>query len=119
MAVFELKIREVENIGKVIKVLRAFDPTLSIGDIRKRIDEYDFLVEYDLLHWEATEDLDGIDRISRFKSLIRALEDSGAMVDIFENKRFIGKMLFDNRVQMLREIAQEVAEDIEREVGEE
>ena len=39
---------KTEGTGtKVISILRKFDPSLSIGEIRKRMQEDDFVVKYD------------------------------------------------------------------------
>ena len=115
---FALKIREVENMAKVVKTLRAFDPSLSIGEIRKRISENDFVVEYDLLHYDISEEMEGIDRISRFKKLIRTLEECGAKVDIYDEDELISRTLFNNSMVMLREIDQETQEAVDREAEE-
>jgi hypothetical protein len=55
--VYKLKIKTVDKISKVIPILRRFDNSLSIADIKKRIAENDYVVEYDLLHWEITEEM--------------------------------------------------------------
>ena len=57
MSIYRLKIKNIDNTSKTIPVLRRFDPSLSIADIRKRIEEGDYVVEYDLLHWEITEEI--------------------------------------------------------------
>ena len=95
MSVYALKIKVDGNGSKVISILRKFDPSLSIGEIRKRMQCNDFVVEYDLLHWDITEEMAGIDRISKFEKLIQSLEECGAR----------------------REIADEVDEDMDREVA--
>ncbi|MBR2805167.1 MAG: hypothetical protein IKE18_00130 [Oscillospiraceae bacterium] len=115
---YALKIREAENMSKVIKTLRAFDPSLSIGEIRKRISENDFVVKYDLFHWDITEEMEGIDRISRLKNLIRTLEECGTKVDIYDEDELISRTLFNNSMVMLREIEQETQEAVDREAEE-
>ena len=73
MSVFALKIRVDGNVSKVISILRKFDPSVSIGEIRRRIKEDAYVVKYDLLHWDITEEMAGVDRISEFEGLIRSL----------------------------------------------
>ena len=115
MSVYALKIR-IEGTGsKVISILRYFDPSLSIGEIRKRIKEDDFPVKYDLLHWDVTEEMAGVDRISKFESLIRALEECGAKIEIYRGDELISREFFENSMQTLREISAEVEEDMDRE----
>jgi hypothetical protein len=118
MSSYKLKIQAETAGTKVISILRKFDPSLSIGEIRRRIQENDYAVEYDLLRWEVTEELAGVDRISRFEGLIRALEECGAGVAIYNGDRLEDKEMFGNSMQMLREIRCEVEEDMEREAEE-
>lgn len=117
-AIYRLKIKTEGNSSRVISILRKFDPSISIGEIRKRIAEDDFVIEYDLLHWDITEEMAGIDRISRLKSLIQSLEGGGASVMIYDEDELIDKEIFENRMVMLREIEQEVNEDMDREAEE-
>ena len=47
MSKYALKIKTEETGTKVISILRKFDPSLSIAEIRKRMQEDDFVVKYD------------------------------------------------------------------------
>ena len=115
MSVYKLKIKTVDKISKVISILRRFDNSLSIADIKKRIAENDYVVEYDLLHWEITEEMAGTDRISTFKTLIQAIEGCGASVSIYDEDELINRTYFENSMRRLEEIKREVEEDIDRE----
>ena len=115
MSVYALKIKVEGNGSKAISILRRFDPSLSIGEIRKRMQSDDFVVKYDLLHWDVTEEMAGIDRISKFESLIQLLEECGAQIEIYNGSELISREFFKNSMQMLREIADEVDEDMDRE----
>ena len=117
MSIYALKIK-IEGTGsKAISLLRKFDPSLSIGEIRKRMQKDDFVVKYDLLHWDITEEMTGIDRITKFENLIQSLEDCGAKIEIYNGAEPISKAFFENSMQMLREIADEVDEDMDREAA--
>ena len=113
MSIYALKIKVDGNGSKVISILRKFDPSLSIGEIRKRMQSDDFVVKYDLLHWDITEEMAGIDRISKFEKLIQSLEECGASVEIYKGNELVSKEFFGNNMQMLREIADEVEEDMD------
>lgn len=119
MSVYALKIKVEGNGSKAISILRRFDPSLSIGEIRKRMQSDDFVVKYDLLHWDVTEEMAGIDRISKFESLIQSLEECGAQIEIYNGSELISREFFKNSMQMLREIADEVGEDMDREAADE
>jgi len=47
MSIYALRIKTEGTGTKVISILRKFDPSLSIGEIRKRMQEDDFVVKYD------------------------------------------------------------------------
>ena len=115
MSVYALKIKVEGNGSKAISILRRFDPSLSIGEIRKRMQSDDFVVKYDLLHWDITEEMAGIDRISKFESLIQSLKECGAQIEIYNGSELISRDFFKNSMQMLREIAAEVDEDMDLE----
>ena len=117
MSLYALKIRTEGNSSKVISILRRFDQSLSIGEIRKQMQANDFVVKYDLLHWDITEEMAGIDRISKFKSLIQSLEECGAQVEIYGGDELISREFFENSMQTLREISDEVDEDMDREAA--
>ena len=59
----------------------------------------------------------GIDRISKFESLIQSLEECGARVEIYNGNELVSKEFFGNSMQMLREIADEVEEDMDCEAS--
>lgn len=117
MSVYALKTKVDGNGSKVISILRKFDPSLSIGVLRKRMQSDDFVVKYDLLHWDITEEMAGIDRISKFEELIQSLEECGARVEIYKGNELVSKEFFENSMQMLREIADEVEENMDREAA--
>ena len=117
MSVYAIKIRIEGNGSKVIPILRRFEPSLSIGEIRKRMQSDDFVVKYDLLHWDITEEMAGIDRISKFESLIQSLEEYGAQIEIYNGDELISKEFFENSMQILRDIADEVDDDMDREAA--
>ena len=117
MSVYAIKIRIEGNGSKVIPILRRFEPSLSIGEIRRRMQSDEFVVKYDLLHWDITEEMAGIDRISKFESLIQSLEEYGAQIEIYNGDELISKEFFEKSMQMLREIADEVDEDMDREAA--
>ena len=118
MSIYKLKIKDTDNIIKIIPIIRRFDSSLSIADIKKRIAEDDYLVEYDLFHWDITEEMEGVDRISKLKDLIQAIEGTGASVSIYEEDELIDRTYFENRMISLEEISQEVEEDMDREAEE-
>lgn len=66
MDIIQLKIEKDSSVASYIKIIRKFDDSLSIGTIKQRIDQGDFVVEFDLEYYDALEDINEIDRKSFF-----------------------------------------------------
>ena len=92
-----------------------FDSSLSMGEIKKRITENDYVVQYDLTHWDITEDMEGIDRIASFENLVSMLQNVGAAVSVYNADELLMPELFHNKMVTLREIRDEVKKDMDRE----
>lgn len=66
MDIIQLKIEKDSSVASYIKIIRKFDDSLSIGTIKQRIDQGDFVVGFDLEYYDALEDINEIDRKSFF-----------------------------------------------------
>ena len=112
---YKLKIDDQGNMAKVISIIRKFDSSLSMGEIKKRITENDYVVQYDLTHWDITEDMEGIDRIASFENLVSMLQNVGVEVSVYNEDELLMTELFHNKMVTLREIRDEVEKDMDRE----
>lgn len=88
MDVIQLKIEKDNSMIKYIKIIRKFDSSLSVGVIKQRMEENDFVVSFDLDYYDVVEDINGIDR----------------------------KEIFNNWLETLNKISQQVEYDIDREL---
>ncbi len=113
--VYKLKIDNQGNTTKAISIIRKFDSSLSIGEIKRRITDNDYVVQYDLTHWDITEEMEGIDRIASFDNLISMLKSVGAEVSVYDEDELLTPELFHNKMVTLREIRDEVERDMDRE----
>ena len=113
--VYKLKIDDQGNMAKVISIIRKFDSSLSMGEIKKRITENDYVVQYDLTHWDITEDMEGIDRIASFENLVSMLQNVGVAVSVYNEDELLMPEFFRNKMVTLREIRDEVEKDMDRE----
>lgn len=118
MNLIQLKIEKDNSIVKYIKIIRNFDSSLSMGVIKKHIEEGDFVVGIDLEYYDVVEDINGIDRKEIFRAMIEELCQAGARISIYEEGELITMELFDNRLESLAIIRQQVEYDIDRELGE-
>lgn len=119
MDLIQLKIRKDSNMIKYIKPIRKFDNSLSVTTIKKRIEHDDFVVEFDLEHYDVLEDINDMDKKETFRSLIAELYNLEAKVRIYQNGELISLELLDNWLETLNGIDIETERDIERELGEE
>ena len=92
---------------------------MSIGTIKQRIDENDFVMGYDLERYDISEDIDGneIDGKKIFRDILEELRRAGARISIYQDGDMISMEILDNRLKMSDEIRQQVEWDIARELG--
>ena len=119
MGFIQLKIGKDSSITKYIKIIRKFDNSLSIGTIKQRIDENDFVMGFDLECYDVSEDINGneIDRKKIFRDMLEELCQAGARIFIYQDGEMISMEILDNWLKTLDEISQEVERDIYRELG--
>ena len=119
MDFIQLKIEKDSSITKYIKIIRKFDNSLSIGTIKQRIDENDFVTGFDLECYDVSEDINGneIDRKKIFRDMLEELCRAGARISIYQDGEMISMEILDNWLKTLDEISQEVERDIYRELG--
>lgn len=115
MDLIQLKIKKDNSLVKYIKIIREFDSSLSVSDIKQRIDENDFVVGFDLHYYDVLEDINGIDRKKIFRDMIEALYEAGAHISIYQNGELSSIELLDNWLQTLDEIMQQAEKDMDRE----
>ena len=114
-----VKIENYENILKYVSMIRKYGDKRSIADIKSRITENDYVLEYDRYSsYDAYDDLYEIDRGKLFREFLDKLTSAGAKLAIYENDEEISLEYLDNIFQRYEEIEKEVEEDIERELGE-
>lgn len=104
MDLIQLKIEKDSSAVKYIKIIREFDNSLSLGDIKRRIDENDFAVEFDLEDLDVLDELNDVDRKREFRGMIDSLINAGAKVTIFHNGDEESLEFLDNWLDTLDEI---------------
>lgn len=91
---------------------------MSIGELKKKIDNNDFIIEYDILKYDILEYLKDIDRKEQIENLVNDLIKSDAKLEIYFDSYELSLKIFYNYLNRLREIELEVEKDIERETAE-
>lgn len=113
MDIIQLKIKNEGSIAKYIKIIREFDASLSMSDIKRKIETGDFAVEFDLEYYDTLEDLNGVDKKKIFRGLIGKLTEVGAEVSVYHNGELSSVELLDNWLGSLDEISRQTETDIE------
>lgn len=107
MDLIQLKIKKDNSAVKYIKIIREFNSSLSMGDIKRKIDENDFAVEFDLESFDMLDELIGIDRKREFRGMIESLKNAGAKITIYHNGDEESLEFLDNWLDTLDEIDRE------------
>lgn len=115
MDLVQIKIQKDERAIKYIKIIREFDSSLSMGDIKRKIEEDDYVLEFDLEYFDVLEDLNEIDRKKIFRATIDDLCQAGAQIAVYQNGELSSIELLDNRLAALEEIRRETDIDMDRE----
>lgn len=118
MDLIQLKIKKDDSLVKYIKIIRKFDSSLSISDIKQKIEKNDFVVGFDLEDYDVLEDLNDLNEIDRrkiFRDMIDELYEAGAQISIYQNGELISIEYLDNWLESLEEISQQVKSELDRE----
>ena len=115
MDIIQLKIEKDNSVASYIKIIRKFDDSLSVGTMKQRIDNGDFVIGFDLEYYDALEDINEIDRKKLFRQMMEELCWAGAKISIYQDDERISIDTLDNRLETLDIISQQVENDIDRE----
>lgn len=115
----QLKIKKDDHLTKYISLIRKYDPSLSIADIKTRIERSEYVIEHDFVpKYDFCDEISGVDRNVLFRELISKLLSYGAQIEILKNGSVISVEYLDNRIATAKEIEKEILLDIDRELGE-
>lgn len=115
MDIIQVKLQKDGSLMKYIKIIREFDSSLSMGDIKRSIEDGDFAVEFDLEEYDVLDDLNGVDRKQEFRSMLDVLINAGAKLEIYRNDELSSMEFLDNWLESLEITRRQVEEDIDRE----
>ena len=96
-----IKIEKDANTVKYIKLIRDYDKTISIGDIKRKIDSGDYVIEFDpfgySLYDESVKNISEKQYIKRFYKLVQELQKAGAIITVFDEDGDSGGIQFLKR----------------------
>ena len=105
--IVQLKLEKDLKVVKYITLIRKFDPTISIGQIKNNIENNSYVVSFDLHYLDVLEDLQGIDRKLLFRNLIYQLISEGAQLSIYVDDESCTLEYLDNLLNRMQEIREQ------------
>lgn len=118
MEIVGIKLIKDDNFVKYIKPIKDINAMLSIGEIKNRILNNEYVIEFDLMGDVHEQIRLGIDQYTinlNFVNNLKDLELLGAKIEVFLNDELITMEKLVDKIKFLKEIEQEVEEDIDRE----
>jgi len=88
MEILKVMIENDNNIIKYVEMIRKFDQSISISEIKRRIMDGDFVLIYDLDYYELIEDISQIEKELEIWNFLKQLEIEGAKISIYLNDRY-------------------------------
>ena len=118
MEIVGIKIVRDDNFVKYIKPIKDINAMLSIGEIKNRILNNEYVIEFDLMGDVNEQIRLGTDQYTinlNFVNNLKNMELLGAKIEVYLNDELITMEKLMNKIEFLKEIEQEVEEDIDRE----
>lgn len=118
MEIVGIKLIKDDNFVKYIKPIKDINAMLSIGEIKNRILNNEYVIEFDLMGDVHEQIRLGTDQYTinlNFVNNLKDLELLGAKIEVFLNDELITMEKLVDKIEFLKEIEQEVEEDIDRE----
>ena len=118
MEIVGIKLIKDDNFVKYIKPIKDINVMLSIGEIKNRILNNEYVIEFDLMGDVHEQIRLGTDQYTinlNFVNILKDLELLGAKIEVFLNDELITMEKLVDKIKFLKEIEQEVEEDIDRE----
>ena len=118
MEIVGIKLIKDDNFVKYIKPIKDINVMLSIGELKNRILNNEYVIEFDLMGDVHEQIRLGTDQYTinlNFVNNLKDLELLGAKIEVFLNDELITMEKLVDKIKFLKEIEQEVEEDIDRE----
>ena len=118
MEIVGIKLIKDDNFVKYIKPIKDINAMLSIGEIKNRIINNEYVIEFDLMGDINEQMRLGTDQYAINLNFINSLKKIGllgAKIEVYLNDELITMEKLMNKIDFLKEIKQEVEEDMDRE----
>ena len=114
MNVVKIRITECENEVEAIKLIRSFDKTIPLSEIKRRLSQKDAAVifDFDAYDWlnELERGITAHDYDRRILRFIDELDGVAASFEIIHDDEIISRMYLENYIDRMEEIRKECEE---------
>lgn len=107
MDLVQVKITKDNNMLTYVKIIREFDKTIPVTEIKKRIEDNHVVHEF-YLHsreWMSVENLTEFEWHMKYFQFLKKLEKAGANLDIFLNGELESMQLLNNWIHTIKKIS--------------
>ena len=107
MSIVRIKLHTTEKPIKFVKLIHEFDRTIPITEIKRRIEEGDFVHEFDLdaSDWMYMEKMTEYKWHKRYLKFLKSLEDAGATLEIYMDDQRENMQFLKNWINTMRGIS--------------
>lgn len=107
MDLVQIKIQKDDNIVSYIKIIRDFDKSIPMAEIKKRIEENRFVHEFDLQgrDWMYIEGMTEYRWHQNYLKLLKQLKSAGAKLEIYMHGRLESMELLNNWIHTIKGIS--------------
>lgn len=102
-----LKLASEDKISKYISMIRKFDKSLPLSEIKRRIESNDYAIEFDLDDDSFDYHIEYV-RSMNFLEFLKSLEKAGAVLEIYLHNRPTTFEILGNWIHTRKEIAEDV-----------
>ncbi|WP_368654927.1 hypothetical protein AB4Y30_07845 [Ornithinibacillus sp. 4-3] len=110
-----IKISSYVYLAETVSIIRKFDNSISIKEIKDNISNQKYVLEYDIYQFDITEEIQHIDRKDTIMELVSNLLNNNISISIFIEDEEVNFDFFKNYLESAKEIEKQTMLDMERE----
>lgn len=110
-----IKINSYDSLTKTVSIIRNFDNSLSIKEMKDNISNQKYVLEYDIYQFDITEEIQHIDRKDAIMELVSNLLNNNISISIFIENEEVSFDFFKNYLESAKETEKQTMLDMERE----
>ncbi len=106
MSIVQIKIKKDDKAIAYIKIIREFDSSVPMGEIKKRIEQNDYVHEFDLdaRDWIYLENMTEYQWHQRYLVFLKELEAAGAKLEIYRDGKPETMKSLKDKIRFIKEI---------------